>query len=271
MSRRTITFKVKRWNPHNGRFFVSTYNVPVVEGMTVLDALMYIKENLDATLSFRGNCRMAACGTCAIIINGVEGLACATQVLHLKADVITLEPLKNLPLVRDLVVDHTPFFEKQAMIKPYLIRKGFEEEYWDPIREYHQTPKELEDYIQFAYCITCASCYSACPTAGTNVRYLGPQALMNAYRFIADSRDEGLFERLAAVDTPDGCWGCHLAGSCSKVCPKGCDPALAIQLLRRKLLEGAFGYLREKRGKPLVPTLQVAEKKTTKTYPPFNV
>lgn len=266
-----VTIKIKRWDPDQGVFFINTYEVPVYKGMTILEALTYIKENLDHSLAYRRSCRMATCGTCGVIVNGKPVLACATQVLHLNTDTIFIEPLKNLPLVRDLIVDHTFFFEKQKKIKPYLIRKHDQEEYWNPIREYIQTPEEHEEYMQFSYCLTCALCYSACPTAGTNIKYLGPQALTNTYRFIADSRDEGLEERLRIVDTPDGCWGCHLAGSCSEVCPKGVDPALAIQLLRKKLAENVFGYLGERKGARLVPTLQVREKKTTKTYPPFTV
>ena len=225
-----ITFIIKRWDPKKGRFFTSTYKVPVYKGMTILDAFIYIKENLDHTLAYRGSCRMATCGICGVIVNGIPRLACDTQVLYLNTDTVKIEPLKNFPLVRDLIVDHTPFFEKQRKIKPYLIRKGSEEEYWNPTREYLQTPEEHEEYMQFSYCLTCGLCYSACPTSGTNINFLGPQALMNAYRFIADSRDEGTDERIAVVDSPDGCWGCHFAASCSEVCPKGVDPALARQL-----------------------------------------
>ncbi len=267
---RNIIMKIKRWDPDEGRFFISTYEIPVYKGMTILEAFTYIKENLDHSLAYRGSCRMATCGTCGVIVNGKPVLACATQILHLNTNTVLVEPLKNLPLVRDLIVDHTVFFEKQKEIKPYLIRRN-EEEYWDPVREYIQTPEEHEEYMQFSYCLTCALCYSACPTSGTNKSYLGPQALTNAYRFIADSRDEGILERLDIVDSPDGCWGCHLAGSCSEVCPKGVDPALAIQLLRKKLAEDVFGYLDRKEGAKLVPTLQVAEKKTKRTYPEFTV
>ncbi len=267
---KTVVMKIKRWDPDKGEFFISTFEIPVYKGMTVLEAFTYIKENLDHSLAYRGSCRMATCGTCGVIVNGKPVLACATQILHLNTDTIIVEPLKNLPLVRDLIVDHTVFFEKQKKIKPYLIRRN-EEEYWDPVREYIQTPEEHEEYMQFTYCLTCALCYSACPTSGTNKNYLGPQALTNAYRFIADSRDEGTVERLEVVDSPDGCWGCHLAGSCSEVCPKGVDPALAIQLLRKKLAEDVFGYLEYKEGAKLVHTLQVAEKKTTRTYPEFTV
>jgi len=268
---KNVKFRIKRWIPEEGRFRVDTFEVPVFKGMTVLEGLIYIKENLDPSLAFRRSCRMATCGICGIIINGKPMLACATQILHLNSDVLTLEPLKNLPLVKDLVVDHTPFFEKQREIKPYIIREGGEEEYWNPSREYLQTPEEVEEYLQFSYCLTCALCYSACPITGTNPNYLGPQALMNAYRFIADSRDEGLLIRLDIVDSPDGCWGCHLAGSCSDACPKGVDPALAIQLLRRKIIERDLGYIKAVKGAPLAPPLPYVEEAKEVKPPKFTV
>lgn len=266
-----VTFRIKRWNPEEGRFRIDNFEIPVFRGMTVLEGLIYIKENLDPSLAFRRSCRMATCGICGIIINGKPMLACSTQILHLDSDTITLEPLKNLPLVKDLVVDHTPFFEKQRLIKPYIIRQDEGDEYWNPTREYKQTPEEVEEYLQFSYCLTCALCYAACPTSGTNKDYLGPQALMNAYRFIADSRDEGVLIRLDIVDTPDGCWGCHLAGSCSDACPKGVDPALAIQLLRKKVIERDLGYLKTVKGASLVPPLPHIEGVKKVEPPKFTV
>jgi succinate dehydrogenase / fumarate reductase iron-sulfur subunit len=265
-----VVFKIKRWNPEIGRFEINIYEIPVYRGMTVLDGLTYIKENIDHTLAFRRSCRMGVCGTCGVIINGKPKLACSTQIIELNSRTIVVEPLKNLPLVRDLIIDHSPFFEKQRKIKPYIIRNDVEE-YWNPTREYIQKPEELEEYLQFSYCLTCALCHSACPTSGINLNYLGPQALMNAYRFIADNRDEGILERLEIVDTPDGCWGCHLAGSCSDVCPKGVDPALAIQLLRKKIIERNFGYLEVRKAARLAQALPSTEKKIDKTPPPFTV
>ncbi len=266
-----VTFRIKRWIPEEGKFRIDAFEIPVFRGMTVLEGLIYIKENLDSSLAFRRSCRMATCGICGIIINGKPMLACATQILHLNSDTITLEPLKNLPLVKDLVVDHTPFFEKQRLIKPYIIRQDEGEEYWNPTREYKQTPEEVEEYLQFSYCLTCALCYAACPTSGTNKNYLGPQALMNAYRFIADSRDEGVFIRLDIVDSPDGCWGCHLAGSCSDACPKGVDPALAIQLLRKKVIERDLGYLKTVKGTSLVSPLPHIEGAKRVEPPKFTI
>ena len=267
---KNIRFAIKRWDPKNGRFFKSEYTLPVYKGMTVLDALMYIKENIDKTITFRCSCRMGTCGSCGMIINGKPRLACQTQVLLLNTDTVYLEPLHNLPLVKDLIIDHTPFFEKQIRIKPYLIRRDMEE-YWNPTREYLQTPEEHLNYMQFSYCLTCGLCYAACPTTATNPDYLGPQALANAYRFIADSRDEGIEERIALIDNPDGCWGCHLAGACSEVCPKGVDPALAIQLLRKEVAKEVFGYVEVREGSRVAPSLQLAEKKVKKRPPEFTV
>lgn len=270
MEVRNIIFKVKRWDPEEGKWVISQYNVPVYRGMTVLDALFYIKENIDHTLSFRASCRMSICGSCGMVINGKPRLACETQVFHLNANVITVEPMKNYLVVKDLVVDFDEFYNRYKYIKPYLIRSD-EDEYWDPTREYYQTPTQHEQYLQFSYCISCGLCVSACPTSGTNKRYLGPQALANIYRFIADTRDEGLFERIDLVDNPDGCWGCHLAGSCSDVCPKGVDPVLAIQLLRRTVLMKNLGMLEPKKAAKVVPPLPLSEKKIKASPPPFTV
>jgi len=270
MERKEVLFRIKRWNPEKGEWFISEFKVPVYRGMTVLDALIYIKENLDPSLSFRASCRMAICGSCGMIINGKPRLACETQIFHLNSNVITVEPLRNYLIIKDLIADFDEFYEKYRYIKPYLIRRD-EDEYWDPTREYSQTPEEHERYLQFSYCISCGLCVAACPTSGTNRRYLGPQALANTYRFIADSRDEGALERIELVDTPDGCWGCHLAGSCSDVCPKGVDPALAIQLLRRAIAMKSLGMAEVKKGAKVVPPLQVTEKKVKAAPPPFTV
>jgi len=267
---KNVKFIIKRWDPKKGEFFTSEYTVPVYKGMTVLDAMIYIKENMDKTLTFRGSCRMGTCGICGLVINGKPRLACETQILLLNTDTIYLEPLHNLPLVKDLIVDHIPFFEKQKKIKPYLIRNDMEE-YWNPTREYLQTTEEHLRYMQFSYCLTCALCYAACPTTATNPSFIGPQALMNTYRFIADSRDEGKLERMAIINNPDGCWGCHLAGACSEVCPKGVDPALAIQLLRQEIAKSVFGYVEEKEGSKLAHVLQLTEKKITKGPPEFTI
>lgn len=265
-----VTFRLKRWDPSRGKWRTSTYTIPVRRGMTVLDALIYIKENIDHTLAYRASCRMGICGSCGMVINGKPRLACETQVYELGTDSIIVEPLKNYEIIKDLAADFSLFFEKQMKVMPYLVRKG-EEEYWNPTREYRQTPEERLLYEQFSNCITCGLCYSACPTNATNLNYLGPQALMNTYRFIADSRDEGVLERIEVVDCVDGVWGCHLSGACSDVCPKGVDPALAIQLLRGVVASRTLGLLKPRKGSEVVPPPKGKRRDGIPEPPRFNI
>jgi succinate dehydrogenase / fumarate reductase iron-sulfur subunit len=231
-----VKFKIARYNPEKDSkpHFVE-YEVPVIEGMNVIEGLFHIKEKIDPTLSFAVSCRMGMCGSCGIVINGVPRLACQTQILQSSANTIELKPLPNHPLIRDLVTDFTYFFEKHRTVKPYIIRRDIEE-FEHPTSEYLQLPKDMEKYLQFSYCIKCGLCYSACPTAATDEKFLGPQALSQVYRYMADSRDEGSELRLKSIDSTHGIWRCHFAGACSAVCPKGVDSALAIQLLKREML-----------------------------------
>ncbi|MCL7384075.1 MAG: succinate dehydrogenase/fumarate reductase iron-sulfur subunit [Thaumarchaeota archaeon] len=270
-----LQFRIKRWDPRSAKFSIHYYEVPTTPYMTILDALIYIKENIDSTLTFRMSCRMARCGSCAITINGKPGLACNTSISSLNSRIVTLEPLRNLPPIRDLVVDHTPFFKKQAMIKPYLMRRDindFESEYWNPSREYYQSPKELEEYAEYAYCVTCGACYSACETVALDNQYLGPQALMNIFRFIQDSRDEGVFERLEIIDAYDKCWKCRVIDACSFVCPKNIDISQAIQYLKRYLLKKYFLPSKIRREAAPLASLPPSPKKRVEVQPPpFNV
>ena len=273
METKNIKFIIKRWDPKDKKWFRKEYEVPVYKGMTIVDALYYIKEKLDRTLSFRVSCRMGLCGSCGMVINGKPRLACETQVLHLNSDRVYLEPLYNFPPIKDLATDLGGFFNKQRTIKPYLIRHDIIEQAY-PTREYSQSMEEWNNYIQFAQCITCGLCYAACPTTATNPDYLGPQALTNLYRYIADSRDEGTIERIRIADDENGVWGCHLATGCSEVCPKGVDPALAIQLLRKEVLKSYLGLFKEKKRIEIVPPLPSPEKSEYRAFgtpPKFTV
>jgi succinate dehydrogenase / fumarate reductase iron-sulfur subunit len=203
--------------------------------MTVLNALLYAKEHFDHSIAIRYSCRMASCGSCGMMINGLPRLACYTQVTELPSSTITVRPLDHYPLVRDLVTNFSGFFDKHKSVVPFLLRNGPSEQ-GTPTSEFEQSPEELDAFIQFSYCIKCGLCNAACPTMSNDTTFIGPQALGQAYRYIADSRDEGAMQRLAAVDREHGIWRCHFAGSCSFVCPKGVDPALAIQRLRRLAL-----------------------------------
>ncbi|HID04708.1 MAG TPA: succinate dehydrogenase iron-sulfur subunit [Candidatus Caldiarchaeum subterraneum] len=231
-----VTLRVFRQDPkREKKHRYQTYKVPYRRGLTVLDSLIYIKENLDPTLSIRYSCRMASCGSCGMMINGLPRLACFTQVTELKTETITVEPLRSFPLIKDLVTSFDDFFKKHHLMLPYLIRRDAEEQE-NPTHQYLQTDEELERYIQFTYCIRCGLCYAACPVTATDRNFPGPMALAQLYRYYADTRDEGGEERLKVIDNTHGIWRCHFADSCSQVCPKGVDPALAIQLLRRAVM-----------------------------------
>lgn len=226
-----ITLKVLRANPskQTERHY-DTFRIATEPGMTVLAALLSVKERMDHSIAIRFSCRMASCGSCSMKINGLPKLACYTQVTEF-GNSITVEPLDHFPLVRDLVTDFDGFFSAHLSVKPFLVRRNAaEQESFES--EYSQTQRQVDEFLQFSYCIKCGLCNAACPTVATDPLFTGPQALGQAYRYTADSRDEGGAFRLNAVDREHGVWRCHFAGACSFVCPKGVDPALAIQRLR---------------------------------------
>ncbi|MFQ5710309.1 MAG: succinate dehydrogenase/fumarate reductase iron-sulfur subunit, partial [Candidatus Geothermarchaeales archaeon] len=259
----SIIFRVQRFNPvRDATPHIEEYEVPLSKGMTVLDGLLYVKENLDGSLALRYSCRMSICGSCGMLINEVPRLACHTQVVDLETDIIEVRPLPNLPNVKDLVTDFDSFFEKHKLAMPYIIRRDVEE-LENPIREYVQTPDEVfKTYFQFTSCIKCGLCWSACPVSSTDKEYLGPQALTEVFRFLIDSRDDEIAKRMNTVDSPHGCWSCHFAASCSHVCPKGVDPALAIQLLKRMVLSHRLGLKKTKEVTSIAPPLKgVVEKR----------
>ena len=232
-----IELKVYRENrgqksgSHHDRF-----EVPYKRWTTVLDALLYVKSYIDTSVAIRYSCRMASCGSCGMKINGIPRLACYTKISELESSTIECEPLSNFPIIRDLVTDFSLFFNHHKDIQPYIqSNEGVETDTEKKTFSFYQSPEDVDRYLQFSYCIKCGLCYSACPTAGTDLRFPGPQALGQLYRYFADTRDESK-NRLDIVDDRHGIWRCHFAGSCSKVCPKGVDPALGIQLLRSYML-----------------------------------
>jgi len=229
-----IAFKIHRYDPEHQKSYISTYNVPVRKGTTLLDALMYIKDNFDGTLAFRHSCRMGVCGSCAIMVNGKPELACYTQVLHLKSRVLQLEPLQHMTVIKDLIVDLEPFFDNYKRISNVLMKPQ------DALKnpdEFTQMTTQLKKFWDLTLCIKCSICYSACP-ASFDERFLGPSTLASNFRFITDSRDEGANQRLNVM--ADNLWLCTSCNSCSSFCPKEVDPASSIIDERSLIVEEGF-------------------------------
>ncbi|MDE2666250.1 MAG: succinate dehydrogenase/fumarate reductase iron-sulfur subunit [Acidobacteriota bacterium] len=223
----TITIEVTRYRPEQeGEPTFQSYEVPLSKDWVVLDALNYIKDHLDGSLSFRWSCRMGVCGSCGMTVNGEPKLTCATFLSHYSPGPIRVEPLQNFPVVRDLVIEMTDFLEKLQSVKPWIVRKD------DPAPakgEFLQTPEQLDEFKQFSMCINCMICYAACPVYGLDPQFVGPAAIALAQRYNLDSRDQGEQERLDVLSQHEGIWGCTFVGECTEVCPKNVDPAGAIQ------------------------------------------
>ena len=233
---KTVTYHVRRFEPgKDAAPRWEDYKVEVTHGMTVLDGLWKVKELFAPSLAWRSSCRMGICGSCAMMINGMPRLACNTQVAELGTKLITVAPLVNFDTIRDLVPDLSPMFETHTRLKPFLIRKD-ERESEHPTAEYKQTSEEMEYYLQFSYCIKCGCCMAGCPTIASDLLYAGPMPLSQAHRYNVDTRDEGFDLRRDELSGEAGPWRCHFAGECSRVCPKGVDPAKAIQWMKRSLV-----------------------------------
>lgn len=224
-----IILEVARYSPEQDTEpCFATYEVPVHKEWVVLDALNYIKDKVDGSLTYRWSCRMGICGSCGMMVNGEPKLTCATflsSYAH-NGNKIRVEPLRYFPVVRDLVTELSDFLVKLKKVKPWLIRKDTV-----PLSqgEFLQTPEQLDYYKQFSMCINCTLCYSACPVVGLDPKFVGPAAIALAQRYNLDSRDQGAVERIAVLAHPEGIWGCTFVGECTKVCPKHVDPAGAIQ------------------------------------------
>jgi fumarate reductase iron-sulfur subunit len=206
-----------------------SFSIPYHDDWVVLDALQYIKDRIDGTLSFRWSCHMGVCGSCGMMVNGTPKLTCAAFLRDYYPAEVRVEPLANFPVVRDLVVDIDDFMNKLVEVKPYIIREDLEEAPVGFGHEFRQSPEEVEDYKQFTMCINCMLCYAACPVYGMEKRFLGPAAIALAHRYNMDSRDQGRDARMSLVASSEGIWECTFVGECSVVCPKNVDPAAAIQ------------------------------------------
>jgi succinate dehydrogenase / fumarate reductase iron-sulfur subunit len=245
------------------------YELKYRKGMTVLDALTEVREKQDSSLGYRHSCRMGICGSCGMTIEGVPRLACQTQVSILKTDVIRVEPLHSMSVIRDLVVDIAPFMAMHKSVKPYIIRRDIDERDHSD-REYRVLSEEVRRFLQFDYCIMCGLCYAACPTVALDPTYTGPQAIAQSYRYMADPRDEGWDQRIDLLDTSHGVWRCHVAGACSFVCPKDVDPAKAIQMTRKEILKKRLLRRKARIGAPPVPPVVSREVKQGAKPPPFD-
>jgi succinate dehydrogenase / fumarate reductase, iron-sulfur subunit len=248
-----VNYRIRRFNPERDAApHWESYTIPFLPGMTVLDGLWRIKETLAPDLSWRSSCRMGVCGSCGMLVNGLPRLACNTQITELQSDTVVVAPLPNFDIVRDLVPDLAPMFAAHQGLLPFLIRDDVAERE-HPTAEFWQSAHELEQYLQFTYCIKCACCMAACPTFATDALYSGPMPLAQAHRYNNDTRDGGFTERTQVLGGEAGPWRCHYAGECSRVCPKGVDPAKAIQLMKRELVLDYLHLRRKHRPAPVAP------------------
>ena len=236
---RTIRMDVLRYHPERDEApHFESFEVPFAEETSVLEGLQYVKDRLDGSLVFRWSCRMAVCGSCGLMIDGVPQLSCKAFLRDYR-DGMRVEPLEHFPIERDLAVDQSDVLEKMAAARvwhqpaePARLEDG-------PRR---QTPAELARFEQFSNCINCMLCYAACPQYGLEPDFTGPAVLALVHRHDEDSRDGGRAERMETLNAEDGVWGCTLAGACSEVCPKAVDPALAIN--RDKIASAKDYFLR---------------------------
>ena len=235
-ARSVRTFRIYRFDPTSGENpRVDAFELDMSGcGAMVLDALIQIKGSLDSSLTFRRSCREGICGSCAMNINGINRLACTTAMADLGGGEIRIYPLPHLPVVKDLVPDLTNFYAQYASVKPWLVAQTPP----PPDRERLQSKAEQERIDRPAACILCACCSTGCPSYWWNSdRFLGPAALLAAYRWIIDSRDEATGERLDALEDPFRLYRCHTIMNCTDVCPKDLNPAKAIAEIKRMLLE----------------------------------
>lgn len=227
----TAKVKIQRFNPDvDKKPYWQTFEVTLTDETTLLNALQEIKTEQDGSLTFRRSCRHAICGSCAMNINGRNMLVCNTplkKMLNRKGEV-SIKPLPYLPIIKDLVVDRTFFWEQYLAVKPWLIPPAMEKD-----KEFRMSQEEVDALLEAETCIMCGACYSACPVIATNKKYIGPHALNKMYQRVMDPRDGGAEERLNLIESDHfGIYNCHTATDCIPACPKGLNPAQAISTLR---------------------------------------
>jgi succinate dehydrogenase / fumarate reductase iron-sulfur subunit len=226
-----VDIRIRRYNPEaNDEPWWGTYSLDLAETDTVLDALHTVKWYHDGTLALRRSCAHGVCGSDAMRINHVNQLACKTLVRE-AGRTITVEPLIGFPVVKDLVVDMEGFFRQYRSVKPYLINESA-----PPERERLQSPEEREAFDDTTKCILCAACTTACPSFWANGEFVGPAAIVQAHRFVFDSRDEGAAERLEILNEDSGVWRCRTIFNCTQACPRGIEVTRRIGEVKKALL-----------------------------------
>ncbi|MGW0855010.1 succinate dehydrogenase iron-sulfur subunit [Streptomyces sp. NBC_00247] len=233
----TATIRIRRFNPEVSEEAVwQDFQIEIDPKERVLDALHKIKWELDGTLTFRRSCAHGICGSDAMRINGKNRLACKTLIKDINPEKpITVEAIKGLTVLKDLVVDMDPFFQAYRDVMPFLVTKGNE-----PTRERLQSAEDRERFDDTTKCILCAACTSSCPVFWNDGQYFGPAAIVNAHRFIFDSRDEAGEQRLEILNDRDGVWRCRTTFNCTDACPRGIEVTKAIQEVKRALITRRF-------------------------------
>jgi succinate dehydrogenase iron-sulfur subunit len=226
-----VTLRIRRFNPEvDQQPHLETYQVPADPMDRVLDLLHWVKWNLDGSLTFRRSCAHGICGSDAMLVNGTNRLACKVLVREV-GDQVTVEPLRGLPVAKDLLVDMEPFFASYREVLPYLIN-----DQPAPDAERRQSQQERERFDDTTKCILCAACTTSCPVYWADGKYVGPAAIVNAHRFIFDSRDQGAAQRLTVLNDKEGVWRCRTTFNCTDACPRGIKVTQAIQEVKRALL-----------------------------------
>ncbi|MER6628086.1 succinate dehydrogenase iron-sulfur subunit [Streptomyces sp. NPDC000987] len=230
----TVTFRIRRFNPEiSAEATWEDFQLEIDPKERVLDGLHKIKWELDGTLTFRRSCAHGICGSDAMRINGKNRLACKTLIKDINPEKpITVEPIKGLTVQKDLVVDMEPFFQAYRDVMPFLITKDTNE----PTRERLQSAEDRERFDDTTKCILCAACTSSCPVFWSDGQYFGPAAIVNAHRFIFDSRDEAGEQRLEILNDRDGVWRCRTIFNCTDACPRGIEVTKAIAEVKRALI-----------------------------------
>ncbi|MPY51638.1 succinate dehydrogenase iron-sulfur subunit [Streptomyces acidicola] len=234
----TVTFRVRRFDPEvAAEAFWEDFELEIDPKERVLDGLHKIKWDVDGTLTFRRSCAHGICGSDAMRINGRNRLACKTLIKDINPEKpITIEPIKGLTVLKDLIVDMDPFFQAYRDVMPFLITKDTNE----PTRERLQSSEDRERFDDTTKCILCAACTSSCPVFWNDGQYFGPAAIVNAHRFIFDSRDEAGEQRLEILNDKDGVWRCRTTFNCTDACPRGIEVTKAIQEVKRALITRRF-------------------------------